>query len=133
MTTVNPVLMPLVQRVMPNIIAQQIIGVQPMTGLSGQIFRAGTKHILTQKKRQMNKEHYKVFLRLNDRKKSQKREDFYRAGYPWVDVDLNKNWQEMHKWCRDNFGENGYLWFGERFFFENENDRLLFILAGWAQ
>lgn len=129
---IDPVLMPIIRQVKPWIIARQIAGVQPMTGLTGQIFQTDTSHLSRNKKRQMNKEHYKVFLRLNDRKKTQMREDFYRARYPWVDVDLNKNWQEMHTWCRENFGENGYLWFGERFFFENENDRTLFILAGWA-
>ena len=34
----NPVLLPVIRRVMPNIIAHQIVGVQPMTGPVGSIF-----------------------------------------------------------------------------------------------
>ena len=37
-TTYDPVLLSLVRRAMPNLIAQSILGVQPMTGPTGSIF-----------------------------------------------------------------------------------------------
>lgn len=43
----NQVLLPIIRRIMPNLIANEIIGVQPMTGETGAIFtgnRANPKH-----------------------------------------------------------------------------------------
>jgi hypothetical protein len=37
MTTYNPILIPIIRRAMPQMIAYDIIGVQPMTGPSGLI------------------------------------------------------------------------------------------------
>ena len=37
------------------------------------------------------------------------------------------HWSEMHQWCQQQFGDR-YTWFGHRFFFTNEQDRLLFLL-----
>jgi hypothetical protein len=39
----STVLIPLIRKVVPSVIAQDIVGVQPMSGLTGQIFGANTK------------------------------------------------------------------------------------------
>lgn len=41
--TLNKVILPIIRRVMPTIIANDIIGVQPMTGPVGEIFSLKTK------------------------------------------------------------------------------------------
>jgi hypothetical protein len=129
----NPVTMSYaIRRIMPNIIAGEIIGVQPMTAPSANIFSLRSKVLRID----MNKLRYKTFLRLNDRKKRQTKADFIKAGYPFVDSIIgSKPFNSkpfIHKWCQENIGENRYIWFGDQFFFENEADKLLFILAGFA-
>jgi hypothetical protein len=44
--TLNKVILPVIRRVMPTVIANEIVGVQPMTGPVGQIH---TLRVLTQK------------------------------------------------------------------------------------
>ena len=44
MTSYNPVLISLVRRAMPNLVAYDIAGVQPMTGPTGLIFAMRTKY-----------------------------------------------------------------------------------------
>lgn len=43
--TYSPVLLPLIRRVMPKLLAHQICGVQPMTGPTAGIFSLRTKYI----------------------------------------------------------------------------------------
>jgi len=40
----DPVILPLIRRIMPNVIAQSILGVQPMTGPVSDIFRLRTRY-----------------------------------------------------------------------------------------
>ncbi len=42
--TLNAVILPIIRRVMPNLIANSIIGVQPMTGPIGQIHTLKTRY-----------------------------------------------------------------------------------------
>jgi len=129
----DPVLMPLIRRVWPQIIANDIIGVQPMTSwIKTSIFSPKAKFKYDNEKVRMKREKYNTFVRVYNRKKHVTREDFYRANYPWVDADLKQDWGAMHEWCKNSFGKNNYVWFGERFFFVNEDQKALFIYAGWA-
>ena len=131
----DPVLVNLIRRVHPQLVAHSILGVQPMNTFSNNFlwdtFNVGKYRDLRQTLK-MNKEKYKTFLRLNNRKRKVPINDFYHAKYPYVDADYNKSWAAIHEWCHEFIGEYRYVWFGERFFFENEHDRLMFILAGWA-
>jgi hypothetical protein len=108
---------------MLGIIANEIIGVSTGSMMSILRYNESLK---------MNNMKYKTFLRLNNRTSKQTREDFYRAGYLYVDADWSKDWRGLYRWCRENIGKERYVWFGKRFFFENEDDKIMFILAGWA-
>ena len=37
-------------------------------------------------------------------------------------------WNEMHRWCMTNFGVNHYTWTGNIFWFEREEDAVMFSL-----
>ena len=79
----------------------------------------------------MTKEMYKTFLRLNDRKKTQWAEDFRKAKYHEAqpnDKTVNGDWRYIHTWCDEKFGPHGYTWTGEIWWFENERDKLMFLL-----
>jgi len=39
------------------------------------------------------------------------------------------NWPNVHKWCEWQFGSEHYVWTGSTFWFETEQDRLLFMLT----
>lgn len=41
---INRVILPIIKKVMPNIIAQSILGVQPMTGPAGSIFTLNSRY-----------------------------------------------------------------------------------------
>ena len=74
------------------------------------------------------KPHYKVFLRLNDRKTMQSTLDFKRAKYPYTTFwDFNK-FVAATKWCNEQYGRYGYVNFVNFWFFENKEDQLLFEL-----
>jgi len=40
-------------------------------------------------------------------------------------------WQEMHRWCEEQFSPDHYAWTGSTFWFETERNALLFSLK-WA-
>ena len=79
----------------------------------------------------MTKEMYKTFLRLNDRKKTQWAEDFRKAKYHEAepnDKTVAGDWRAIHTWCEEQFGLHGYTWTGHIWWFENERDKLMFLL-----
>ena len=130
LTALNKVLLPLIRNVMPSFMAQQIIGVQPMTGPVGQIFKL-RKNFATIPRIKMTVYHYQVFLRLNNRKKSQTAEDFKKANY----YSQEENWyissselSDRMAWCDDQFGRYGYVYDCEIIWFENENDLIAYKL-----
>lgn len=124
-------MMPIIRNVMPNIIAQQLIGVQPMS--PPKIFRNSLYgRPIDDYKKKMTKEHYKVFLRLNDRKKYQKHEDFVKAKYPHAIWKMGNGYATIEQWCLEQYGTYNFVMLSNyRVFFENEEDRLLFILR-WS-
>ena len=132
------ILLPKLRAVLPHIIANQIIGVQPMTGPVGQIFsmryRYGHSSLEWGARILMSKELYNKFLRLNNRKIYQKTESIKQAGYPFVRY-VGKTFEdhmECIDWCNDIFGKNGYMTFNNEWFFENKEDHALFILT-WLE
>ena len=56
------------------------------------------------------------------------------AGYYSVKVGrifIEHEWQNIHGWCEDQFGENHYVWTGTTWWFETDRDAVLFALR-WA-
>lgn len=58
---------------------------------------------------------------------------FRDAGYFCVHpaVDNLSKWPKMHEWCQEQFGRDHYAWTGSTFWFENEQDAVLFTLK-WS-
>jgi hypothetical protein len=117
----NKVLLPMIRQVWPTILAQQIIGVQPMTGPVGEIFTLRTKY--------MPKPKY----------------NFSRAKWYEADRALSSDWsflkynREQYQWCVEQFGptpEEPDAWcrwyvIGSRYRFRDEQDYIMFTLR-WS-
>ena len=59
---------------------------------------------------------------------------FVDYGYHSVSLSgnaLENDWQEVHKWCEDQFGGRHYAWTGSVFWFETEKDANWFTLR-WS-
>lgn len=110
---------------MPNLIAQSILGVQPMTGLTGSIFSMKAQYAATKLKIPLNKQHYKKFLRLYNRRKFTYHTDIIDVGYFMCEKYKT---EECIEWCEKNFGKYGFIYddLFNRFYFENLNDQTLF-------
>ena len=60
------------------------------------------------------------------------RQLFESVGYPCVSVDFKTagaHWDKIHSWCSQQFGSDGYTWAGAQFFFLNNDDAAIFVLA----
>lgn len=55
-------------------------------------------------------------------------EELANAGYITVKLTRSADWPEVHRWCIDNFGEDHYTWSGTDFWFESEEDAIMFSL-----
>lgn len=70
------------------------------------------------------------FPRVYNRRSYVKAQEFEEAGYPMAVLRSNENWQEVHRWCAEQFrNERGvtYTWTGEKFWFQTEADRDKFV------
>lgn len=59
---------------------------------------------------------------------------FQDAGYYGIEPSresIRYHWQEMHQWCERQFGCEHYAWTGSTFWFETEQDAVLFALR-WS-
>lgn len=121
----NKVILPIIRRVMPNAIAQSIIGVQPMTGPTGMIYTMRARYGKYLNKIRLDKQHYRKFLRLYDRRQFTYHQDILDAGYSFCEVAYDP---DIVPWCNEQFGKCGYIYdvVYIRFYFENINDQTLF-------
>jgi hypothetical protein len=103
MTTSNPrIMIPMIRKVMPNLIAQQITGVQPMSSPSGHRHRMDIYFPKT-----YNKKHWP---------------------YQYV---ITQDSREAERWCWDRFKGRYWNNYGRKFVFKREKDAVLFALR-WA-
>ena len=110
--TLNRVILPVIRRVMPTVIANEIIGVQPMTGSSSQIFSLRASYNPLSK--------YKF-----------SRAKWYEANHRYEDYDA------IMEWCTEQFGpkprrpDAWTRWTDihiDRIRFRDEQDYVLFML-----
>lgn len=96
----DPVILSIIRRVWPQITAQSIVDVQPMS-FSAII----SAIILDEELLAMTNTMYRYFLRLNNRKSKQTIVNFTKADYPvvWLDYKQQKNRKEILNWCRSVF------------------------------
>lgn len=129
--SLNKVILPIIRRAMPNIIATSIVGVSPMTGPVNQVFKMKIKYGDLDKMRiTLKKEHFKMFLRLYNRRKFTTHNDILAANYPWVKLTDVITVFNTVEWCNSSFGECGYIFDNvNRFYFENKEDCAMFTLT----
>lgn len=71
-----------------------------------------------------------TFTRVNNRRKRFYSWHLEEAGYPKVILESGLKWREIHDICKSQFidgqGRYTYTWFGNFFFFTNDEDAHLF-------
>lgn len=115
--TYDPVLLPLIRSVMPNIIAQSIIGAQPTYG--------GWHGSLV-----MHKHHFQHFLRVYNRRKNHSGLYLSGLGYQKVNVEFSKVLYARN-WCKDTLKHGSYLISINDFWFAYDRDATLFMMR-WS-
>jgi hypothetical protein len=101
--TAQKILIPIIRKVMPNLITQQITGVQPMSSPSGHRHRMDLYFPKTYNKKY----------------------------WPYqYDVVREDRW-DIERWCWDNFKGRNWNSYGSKFVFKREKDAVLFALR-WA-
>ena len=111
---------------MPNIIAHDLIGIQPMTGTVGQIFTAkanwpGGRVILS-------KVHFGHFLRVYNRRKYYHPEYLTTLGYQTFRIKTT-NTIQAERWCRSNLKSGSYIRNMSDFWFAYDRDAMMFSLT----
>ena len=130
MANLDQTLISVIRRVYPQIIANDIIGAQPMTGSFSQIFRTRYDPAY-QERYAVPKELYSNFLRLNNRRKTQSLNDFKVAKYSGISVDWDHQVNERIKWLDENIGEGKYFYVNHTLFFCDEKYKAMYLLR-WA-
>ena len=120
------VLLPLIRRVMPTIIANSIIGVSPMTGPPVSLFDM----IGFSSPVEMTKVHYSHFLRVYNRRTQHRPEYITGLGYQKIRITRRADLHlDADQWCRDNLKAGCYVRkFGE-FWFAYNDDAVLFKMT----
>lgn len=59
------------------------------------------------------------------------RERLLQGGYrPVALTGFSKgSWQDIHRWCKEQCGDDNYNWTGSTFWFKREEDAVLFALT----
>ena len=127
--TAQKVLLPLIRRVMPDIIANDILGVQPMTGPAGAIFGMKPKYNYERYDLvRMTKKHFRHFLRVYNRRATHAPEYLTSLGYQSINVGYSKV-ITARQWCNTTLAEGSYAISTNRFWFANDRDATMFTLA----
>jgi hypothetical protein len=122
---IAPVVISLISRVMPNVIAHNIVGVSPMTGPVGRIF--DMKHNYMDLI--MEKKHYQHFLRLPNRRKQQKITELSKVyDYTCIQSDIAKV-RAAQAWCKKNLKDGSWVNLHSRFVFAYDKDATWFAMA----
>jgi hypothetical protein len=117
------VLLPIIRNVMTNIIANDIIGVQPMSATAGSIFSSSN----WAGRVRMHKEHYNHFLRVYNRRKTHHPDYLTGLDYKKVRIGFS-NAIAADQWCRKTFKTGTYVRSSADFWFAYERDYTLFLL-----
>jgi hypothetical protein len=56
---------------------------------------------------------------------------YKQAGYISYQLKTLKTWTSMHEWCQTNIGQEHYSWTGTIFWFERQEDAVVFALR-WS-
>lgn len=123
----NSVLLPIIRRVMPTLIANEIIGVQPMVGPAAGIF--GLKNGWYGRVK-LTKDHYRYFLQVYNRRTYHHPDYLTSLGYPHVKVSRRDGLHiDALDWCYDNLKAGSWISSHNDFWFSNEEDVLAFKMS----
>lgn len=131
MTTADvvKVLLPIIRRVMPSIIAQHLVGVQPMTAPTGSIYTLKTRYDSSDSTILLTREHFKHFLRIYNRRKSHSLNSILDLGYPSYKIPYDQ-WSDVVVWCRKNLEEGAFIVTpSSEIIFANHSDYLEFLIT----
>ena len=128
---VNQTLMNIVRRTFPTVLAYSIIGVQPIVPPARLVYKLKFSYN-NYPRIPMSNPYYKTFLRMNDRKRAHTEDAFIKAGYHVVKPSSTQQWSDMKDWCRDQFGEYGFVGVSGTFVFENQEQATQFKLV-WSE
>ena len=124
--TATSVLLPIIRRVMPSIIANSIIGVSPMTGPAGSIFDM-YKTWKFPPRVVMTKVHYRHFLRVYNRRIHHLPAYITGLGYQTIQLRAVRDRHiEAEEWCRENLKPGSYVRRHSNFWFAYDADAVLF-------
>jgi hypothetical protein len=129
----DQVLISTIRKVMPNVIANDILGVQPMTGPVSSIFSNAYRNSLRRNVHRgirPEREIFNHFLRINNRKKLFVLKDFLDSGYTYVNVNNTQIGNGTYEWMSLNM-RHRYVCIHNHIFFANEQDKILFLLR-WS-
>lgn len=134
MQNTQQVLIAQIRRVMPSIIAQDLIGVQPMTGPTVDIFN--TRYNIDRNfnwagRVILHKEHFNHFLRVYNRRKHHHPDYLTNLGYTKIRLAYSKT-IAASQWCRETFKRGTYVRSSSDFWFAYERDATLFRLR-WSE
>jgi len=128
-TQTAQVLLPLIRNVMPNIIANDIIGVQNMSASAGNIFSLRPTYKITVR---LTKDHYRHFLRVYNRRQYHTVDYIDSLGYSSVKMsrrdDAEYNALKAKVWAITNLKPGTYINSGGTFWFAREKDYTLFMM-----
>jgi len=123
----NSVLLPIIRRVLPTLIAHEIIGVQPMVGPAAGIF--GLKNGWRGRVK-LTKDHYRYFLRVYNRRVYHHPEYLTSLGYLHVKVSRRDDlYSQALDWCYDNLKNGSWVCSHTDFWFANNEDALAFKMC----
>ena len=130
-TPMVKVLLPIIRRVMPTIIANDLIGVSPMSGPAGNIFTLQERYRNGWAGRlKLNKDHYRYFLRIYNRRIHHHPEYITSLGYPHVRVSRRDSLNIVAlDWCLDNLKPGTWIYNNSDFWFADQNDYVLFRMS----
>lgn len=135
-TPLDPVIIPMVRRVMPRVLAMDIIGVTPPASRPSKLrkrYAIRLEGALLSARHRVAPEVYRHFLRINNRRRTQSSEDLAAAGYHAVSSIPWTSWEPADAWCADQLEPHSWLRFpGEaRWWFSRGSDAVLFGLV-WS-
>lgn len=126
MQNTQQVLIAQIRRVMPSIIAQYLIGVQPMSGPAGDIFTMRGNYNCAGRV-VLCKEHFNHFLRVYNRRKHHHPDYLTNLGYTKIRLGFYRT-VDASEWCRETFRPGTYVRSSLDFWFAYERDATLFTL-----
>lgn len=125
------VILPVIRRLLPHVVANDIIGVQPMTATAAQIHTIKTRYDSPSLYNvALTKDHFKHFLRVYNRKKYHNFDDITALGYTTIDINAF-NMISARQWCRKTLKPGSFVCSNARFCFAYERDYTLFMLR-WS-